>query len=452
MADISREIPARNFRRSVQINRGLAILLTCIILGSGVVWIGSGYFGLNQDVKALPAQVSEAQDETSFLEDELYYSEPLYNDALKAGDARNEELQQQIDLTGSTTPALQDQTFQDTSIAALEEQVNEVKNLLNERETQAQELQKQLAVKDSMIAQLVGEKEDLESQVGDLQPKLIQTSQEMIDLDLQIIQLNDKVAQLENELLQNHGEKEKLEARISKLVSPLQGNVQQELDLQLQVDQLQGQLDAANLSLSQIKQERVAKELLLIDLRDKLDAVTEENQDRISELNLEIAALVSERDSLSPKLEELQEDFDDLQTDWNAWEEHSQVAPQRRSEYDYIGFTPSPGQYSVAQTSFFVSFPDATNCLLESSILATSSMKPAFNAGHTIVLTTCFTETDLQPGDIIAYQPESGAPILHQIMEISSSGLRTKGISNNVEDSALVEMADVLGIVVAIIY
>ena len=440
MTDIPREIPARNSRRSLQMNRGFAILLTCLILGSGVVWIGSGHFGFNPDVKALPGQVSETED-------------------LKAADERNEELQQQNDLAGSTNPALQDLTFQENNIAALEEQVDEVRNLLNERETQlneretqAQELQKQLAGKDSMIAQLLAEKEDLESQIANIQPKLIQTSQEMDELDLQIIQLNNKVVQLEDELLQNNGEKEELEARISKTVSPIQDHVQQGLDLQLQVDQLQGQLDAADLALSQIKQERVAKEILLIDLRDKLDAVEEENQDRIDELDLEIITLVSERDSLSFKLEELQENFDDLQTNWNAWEEHSQVAPQRRAGYDYIGFTPTPGQYSVAQTSFFVSFPDATNCLLESSLLATSSMKPAFDAGHTVVLTTCFTETELQPGDMIAYQPESGAPILHQIMEISSNGLKTKGISNNVEDSALVETTDILGIVVAIIY
>ena len=419
-------------------NRGFAILLTCLILGSGVVWIGSSHFGFNPDVQALPGQVSETEEKAHVLEDELYDSEPLYNDVLKAADDRNEQLQQQI--------------VQENNIAALEERVNVVRNLLNERETQAQELQKQLAGKDSMIAQLVGEKEDLESQVANIQPELIQTSQEMNELDLQIIQLNNKVAQLEDELLQNNGEKEELEARLSEAISPLQDNVQQGLDLQLQVDQLQGQLEATNLALSQIKQERVAKEILLIGLRDKLDALEEESQDRISELNLEITTLVSERDSLSFKLEELQENFGNLQTNWNAWEEHSQVAPQRRAGYDYIGFTPTPGQYSVAQTSFFVSFPDATNCLLESSLLATSSMKPAFDAGHTVVLTTCFTETDLQPGDMIAYQPEYGAPILHQITEISSSGLKTKGISNNVEDSVLVATADILGIVVAIIY
>ncbi len=72
--------------------------------------------------------------------------------------------------------------------------------------------------------------------------------------------------------------------------------------------------------------------------------------------------------------------------------------------------------------------------------------------GHTIIATTCFSQTDLRPGDIITWQRETGFGALHQIIQVLPTGVVTKGIHNEVADPGIVEWRYIQTLVVAIIY
>jgi signal peptidase I len=71
---------------------------------------------------------------------------------------------------------------------------------------------------------------------------------------------------------------------------------------------------------------------------------------------------------------------------------------------------------------------------------------------HNAIVTTCFSNSDLQLGDIIIYDSHDGYRIIHQIIEIRPEGVITKGIHNEVADPSLILWDDVIALVIAIVY
>ena len=181
--------------------------------------------------------------------------------------------------------------------------------------------------------------------------------------------------------------------------------------------------------------------------------------DRIAELDKDLVTVRVQLDDLQAEIDQLNEKNDsleliytDLLTKWNIWKEHSNLSPSPRSEYRWSGHAPGTGNYTITQPTIFFSFPDVANCLRVESGIATGSMRPAFDAGHELILSRCFNHTDLNAGDIILYRDSGGEIIGHQIFEIIPTGVITKGIHNEFVDGGVVAWSDILYIVVGIIY
>ena len=141
-----------------------------------------------------------------------------------------------------------------------------------------------------------------------------------------------------------------------------------------------------------------------------------------------------------------------LEDKWNLWKRHSALAPSAKSQYSYIGHFPSPGDYTVTQSSFFVSFPNPSSCLRFATFIGTAAMKPAFTAGHQLIENTCFSPSEIRPGEIISFRDSSGSSVVSQVFEVRSNGVITKSIAFEDVHSTVVPFSNIIAIVVAIIY
>lgn len=162
--------------------------------------------------------------------------------------------------------------------------------------------------------------------------------------------------------------------------------------------------------------------------------------------------LVNEYNDLLSDDSSLQSVYDQLKIKYDLWRLHADLAPKNRIAFDVTGYLPSAGEYTISQSSVLISFPDPENCLLLGDISFTGSMRPAMHGGHTAIETTCFSNSDLQLGDMIAYDDNEGTIILHQIIEIRPEGVIAKGINNEIADPDLVLWADIIALVIAIVY
>ena len=100
--------------------------------------------------------------------------------------------------------------------------------------------------------------------------------------------------------------------------------------------------------------------------------------------------------------------------------------------------------------TLMVTSSNIDDCFALGEMVGTGSMKPFLGRGHQIVKTTCFNNEDISVGDIITFNRNEIA-ILHQVIEVHSDGVTTKGFANSIDDG-LVFWSDITGIVVAIIY
>ncbi|MFC1754082.1 hypothetical protein ACFL96_11945 [Thermoproteota archaeon] len=162
--------------------------------------------------------------------------------------------------------------------------------------------------------------------------------------------------------------------------------------------------------------------------------------------------LVSDYNTLLGGDSTLQTLYDNLKVKYDLWRLHSALVPPDRNEYSVIGYIPYAGEWQIDETSFLISFPDTSNCIIWNNLAGTGSMQPAMGGGHTAVGTTCFSNNDLQLGDIIVYDDGLGMNIIHQIIEIRPEGVITKGIHNEVADPSVILWGDILYVVIAIIY
>lgn len=133
-----------------------------------------------------------------------------------------------------------------------------------------------------------------------------------------------------------------------------------------------------------------------------------------------------------------------------ALRRHLDVSPQARPEYSIGGYIPSEGAYRITEPSILISFPDPSNCLSVADTSETESMKPLLGADHTVIENTCWKKSDLREGDIITWKNDDGL-VVHQIVEIRSDGVITKGTHNEGYDG-LVEWNQIHSAVVAIVY
>jgi len=152
------------------------------------------------------------------------------------------------------------------------------------------------------------------------------------------------------------------------------------------------------------------------------------------------------------ELGEFKRSLGGLEEKWELWKRHSAIAPSAKSQYSYLGHFPSPGDYAITQPSFFVSFPNPSSCLRFATFLGTSSMKPAFNAGHELIENTCFSTSEIRPGEIISYRSSSGSSVVAQVFEVRSNGVITKSIAFEDVHSTVVPFSNIIAVVVAIIY
>jgi len=253
-----------------------------------------------------------------------------------------------------------------------------------------------------------------------------------------------------------------LERKVSSMNVTIGVLQQQKRALESQIEDLQRVIDIKDAKIAELDAQKKSAESEVASLtaeretlRSQIKFLTEE-RDRLQlqrdDLWSQTHSLITERQQLQLQISTLTAERDALQVKWDLWKRHSDLAPQSRSQYSVVGYFSSAGRYNIDQPSFIVSFPDPARCLYVSSPLATGSMKPAFDAGHTVVATTCFSQTDLRPGDIIIYRAPNGAQILHQILEVRPNGIITKGIHNETADPAIVSWSNIEALVIAIIF
>ena len=158
--------------------------------------------------------------------------------------------------------------------------------------------------------------------------------------------------------------------------------------------------------------------------------------------------------TLENQIDDLERQLDNMEIEYDAFDAHEGLAPQERSEYNISGYWLESGQiydYLPGDTDqFLIEFPNIDDCFALGEMVGTGSMKPFLGRGHQIVKTTCFNNEDISVGDIITFNRNEIA-ILHQVIEVHSDGVTTKGFANSIDDG-LVFWSDITGIVVAIIY
>ena len=148
----------------------------------------------------------------------------------------------------------------------------------------------------------------------------------------------------------------------------------------------------------------------------------------------------------------LLEIYNELKVKYDLWRLQADLAPKARDEYSVIGYIPYAGEWLIEESAIFISFLDPENCVMLGNIAFTGSMRPAMHGGHTTIETTCFSNNDLQLGDIIVYDDLEGRNVIHQIIEIRPEGVITKGINNEVADPGMILWDDIISLVIAIIY
>lgn len=189
------------------------------------------------------------------------------------------------------------------------------------------------------------------------------------------------------------------------------------------------------------------------DLVSEFNTLLNDNLNLLNDYNNlvdDYNGLVSDYNALLTGEASLQDVYDELKIKYDLWRLHADLSPKARTEYGFVGYISDVGEYYFDQTMFLISFPDPENCLRIGFLSNTGSMRPVMHGGHNTIGTTCFVNNDFQVGDIIVY--DDGKNIIHQIIEIRTEGVITKGINNEVADQELVLWENITALIIAIIY
>ena len=301
---------------------------------------------------------------------------------------------------------------------------------------------------------LMSENNSLQNEI-----ETLRSDSNLLDQQIEITQINL------DELSQNYSILASLHESISNdLESKLQENTQLSIDndkwmtqtIELSNKFTESKKENADLQeeISQIETENTDLQLTLSLQQTEIDeamAVIDELRDEF--LVQQYNELVDEYNTLLDDYISLLDDYDALKVKYDLWRLHAELAPQNRIAYDVLGYIPEAGNWDIDQSSVVISFPNPENCLMLGDIAFTGSMRPAMHGGHTTIETTCFSNSDLQLGDIISYvNHEEDIEIIHQIIEIRPEGVIAKGINNEVADPGVILWDDIISLVIAIVY
>jgi hypothetical protein len=304
-----------------------------------------------------------------------------------------------------------------------------------------------------------------ESISNDLESKLQKNTQLSIDNDkwmTQTIELQND----HNTLILDH------EALITDYSFLNKTSNQQNIDINQSQETnrlLNIQLNESNIKLDNLKEKNSQIETENTELQERLSS----KQIELDEANTEIDELAAKLSTPNLELErlkdayeilkdrygplkdayyELKDLYDPLKVKYDLWRLQADLAPKARDEYSYLGYIPYAGEWLIEESAILISFPDPGKCHELGILAGTGSMRPAMYGDHNAIVTTCFSNSDLQLGDIIIYDSHDGYRIIHQIIEIRPEGVITKGIHNEVADPSLILWDDVIALVIAIVY
>ena len=240
--------------------------------------------------------------------------------------------------------------------------------------------------------------------------------------------------------------------------------------LNIQLNESNIKLDNLKEKNSQIETENTELQLTLSLQQTEIDdamAIIDEFRDETNAPNIDLVTLthqynelVDDYNTLVDTYNMLHDDYislldtyDALKATYDLWRLHADLAPKNRIEYDVLGYIPYAGEWLIEESAILISFLDPENCVMLGNIAFTGSMRPAMHGGHTTIETTCFSNSDLQLGDIISYvNHEEDIAIIHQIIEIRPEGVIAKGINNEVADPGVILWDDIISLVIAIVY
>ena len=424
----------------------MIVILLASLVGGLILGFGGGYGVLSPQLEDSKAQQRDSLDQISILEASIAEQERTSQMQLQSFESEKLGLQQKIELKDSMVTSLQgeEKSFE-IQVTRFQEQLSDSQTALvaNAEElqvltTKSENLQQEIVDKATAIGQLAEQKLVLESQLNSLSVQRDEARSEKEDLEV-------RLAEIQIQLSARDQEGKDLKAQVTELQAKLND---EDSTLHAEIDELEEKISDQKAQVAMFTSERDGLQSQVDSLTSELNDLKEDHTQLVSDYD----DLVEDYNSLLIVHSNVLQDYNAVKTKWDLWESHSDFSPQSREEYDYFGFIPSPGAYSIDRTSFFVSFPDPENCLFNSSVIATGSMKPALDAGHTTISTTCFEETDLRPGDIIVYRDSSFGLILHQIIQVNSDGVIAKGIHNEEADPGTVKWEDIAYLVVAVIY
>jgi hypothetical protein len=240
--------------------------------------------------------------------------------------------------------------------------------------------------------------------------------------------------------------------------------------LNIQLNESNIKLDNLKEKNSQIETENTELQLTLSLQQTEIDdamAIIDEFRDETNAPNIDLVTLthqynelVDDYNTLVDTYNMLHDDYislldtyDALKATYDLWRLHADLAPKNRIEYDVLGYIPYAGEWLIEESAILISFLDPENCVMLGNIAFTGSMRPAMHGGHTTIETTCFSNSDLQLGDIISYvNHEEDIAIIHQIIEIRPEGVIAKDINNEVADPGVILWDDIISLVIAIVY
>jgi peptidoglycan hydrolase CwlO-like protein len=326
-------------------------------------------------------------------------------------------------------------------------QMNSVQANLESTKTLAETREKENSNLQGQLSELSKKVDSLREEVGALNKEIAAKEQMITSINQNILQLQTDKAGLTDQLTKLKVDSQKLEGEKTALEQQARSLSGQITTLQQSISSLQAERTSLQQQVTSLTTERNNLQAQINPLQSQILSLANERNSLQSQVNLlqgQVSALTTERNSLK-------RDSDQLKAKWDLWQTQSNLAPQTRGSISVLGYYPQAGTYRVDQPSIIISFPNPASCFQVWHILGTSSMRPAIDAGHELIANTCFTKDDFRPGDIITYSNSLGN-IIHQITEIRSEGVITKGIHNDSPDSLLVKWEEITGLVVAIIY
>jgi uncharacterized protein YqfB (UPF0267 family) len=254
-------------------------------------------------------------------------------------------------------------------------------------------------------------------------------------LNIQLNESNIKLDNLKEKNSQIETENTELQEELSQIET-------ENTDLQLTLSLQQTEIDDAMAIIDEFRDETNAPNIDLVTLTHQYNELVDDYNTLVDTYNMLHDDYISLLDT-----------YDALKATYDLWRLHADLAPKNRIEYDVLGYIPYAGEWLIEESAILISFLDPENCVMLGNIAFTGSMRPAMHGGHTTIETTCFSNSDLQLGDIISYvNHEEDIAIIHQIIEIRPEGVIAKGINNEVADPGVILWDDIISLVIAIVY